>query len=230
MGRAIVREPQVFLMDEPLSNLDAKLRVSTRTQIAALQRRLGITTVYVTHDQIEALTLSTRLAVMRDGRLQQVGVPDEIYAHPANTFVARFIGTPSMNIMKMRRDGPVLRSVTDPGATLPVPGGLEAPDGTVLLVGVRPHHLVITDGEKGLPVVVTLTEHLGRNNFLVCQPADGGASLHEADAIQVETPAEVAPELGTELRLTAVSDGIRLFGEDGAALPRAGGAAARSAA
>src|SRR5690606_38062075 len=98
MGRAIVRQPQVFLMDEPLSNLDAKLRVQTRTQISSLQRRLGVTTVYVTHDQNEALTMVDRMAVLRDGKLQQVGSPRDLYEKPDNVFVAGFIGSPAMNL------------------------------------------------------------------------------------------------------------------------------------
>ena len=105
MGRAIVREPQVFLMDEPLSNLDAKLRVQTRTHIASLQRRLGITTVYVTHDQTEALTMGDRIAVLKDGLLQQVGTPDDMYKAPANSFVAGFIGSPAMNLGKWKVSG-----------------------------------------------------------------------------------------------------------------------------
>src|SRR5450631_2316720 len=100
MGRAIVRQPQVFLMDEPLSNLDAKLRVATRTQIASLQRRLGVTTVYVTHDQVEAMTMGTRIALLKDGVVQQFGTPREIYESPANVYVARFIGTPPMNLLR----------------------------------------------------------------------------------------------------------------------------------
>ena len=107
MGRAIVREPRVFLMDEPLSNLDAKLRVQTRTQIASLQRRLGITTVYVTHDQTEALTMGDRIAVLKDGLLQQVGTPSEMYTTPANAFVAGFIGSPAMNLGKWRVQGDI---------------------------------------------------------------------------------------------------------------------------
>ena len=106
MGRAIVRHPQVFLMDEPLSNLDAKLRVQTRTQIAALQRRLGTTTVYVTHDQVEAMTMGDRVAVLKDGLLQQVGTPRELYDHPDNVFVAGFIGSPAMNLV----DAPMSRA------------------------------------------------------------------------------------------------------------------------
>ena len=99
MGRAIVRQPQVFLMDEPLSNLDAKLRVQTRTQIAALQRRLGVTTVYVTHDQVEAMTMGDRVAVLKDGLLQQCDSPRELFTRPVNTFVAGFIGSPAMNMV-----------------------------------------------------------------------------------------------------------------------------------
>ena len=105
MGRAIVREPQVFCMDEPLSNLDAKLRVSTRTQIAALQQRLGITTVYVTHDQVEAMTMGDRVAVLKDGELQQVDTPLALYDKPVNLFVAGFIGSPAMNIVSADRQG-----------------------------------------------------------------------------------------------------------------------------
>ena len=105
MGRAIVREPQVFLMDEPLSNLDAKLRVATRTQIAALQRRLGITTVYVTHDQVEAMTMGDRVAVLKDGLLQQVDTPRNLYDNPANAFVAGFIGSPAMNLVTVPVSG-----------------------------------------------------------------------------------------------------------------------------
>ena len=116
MGRAIVREPQVFLMDEPLSNLDAKLRVQTRTQIAALQRRLGTTTVYVTHDQVEAMTMGDRVAVLKDGLLQQVGTPRELYDHPDNVFVAGFIGSPAMNLMS----GPIVEGGDRPRRERPV--------------------------------------------------------------------------------------------------------------
>ena len=118
MGRAIVREPQVFLMDEPLSNLDAKLRVQTRTQIAQLQRRLGVTTVYVTHDQVEAMTMGDRVAVLKDGLLQQVDTPRRMYDHPDNVFVAGFIGSPAMNLLQLQTtDG----GVKFGDATVPVP-------------------------------------------------------------------------------------------------------------
>src|SRR3954469_19255497 len=136
MGRAIVRKPQVFLMDEPLSNLDAKLRVQTRTQIASLQRRLGVTTVYVTHDQTEAMTMGDRVAVLKDGLLQQVGSPRELYDHPQNVFVAGFIGSPAMNLLQLPvADGGVkLGDVVYPVAR-DVLG--QAGDGQVVL-GVRP--------------------------------------------------------------------------------------------
>ena len=146
MGRAIVREPQVFLMDEPLSNLDAKLRVSTRTQIASLQRRLGITTVYVTHDQVEAMTMGDRVAVLKDGLLQQVDTPRNMYDRPANLFVAGFIGSPAMNLVEV--------PITDGGVKFGnsvVPVDREALNAaadkgdTTVTVGVRPEHFDIVE-------------------------------------------------------------------------------------
>lgn len=138
MGRAIVREPQVFLMDEPLSNLDAKLRVSTRTQIASLQRRLGITTVYVTHDQVEALTMGDRVAVLKDGLLQQVDTPRNMYDRPANLFVAGFIGSPAMNLVEVPiADG----GVKFGKSVVPVQrDALSAATDKTVTVGVRPEH------------------------------------------------------------------------------------------
>src|SRR6201987_990566 len=135
MGRAIVRRPQVFLMDEPLSNLDAKLRVQTRNQIAGLQRRLGTTSVYVTHDQVEAMTMGHRIAVMRAGKLQQVGTPLEVYDHPANVFVAQSIGPPPMNLGRARVEDGKLRASS---FALPLPFALES--GREVVVGIRPEH------------------------------------------------------------------------------------------
>jgi len=165
MGRAIVRQPQVFLMDEPLSNLDAKLRVQTRTQIASLQRRLGVTTVYVTHDQTEALTMGDRIAVLKDGVLQQVGTPRDLYAKPNNVFVAGFIGSPAMNLF--------LADSVDGGikfgtATVPVARDtLAGSTGPKVTIGVRPEdiHLSTTQGE-GLAVDVDLVEELGADGYL----------------------------------------------------------------
>ena len=162
MGRAIVREPEVFLMDEPLSNLDAKLRVQTRTQIAALQRRLGTTTVYVTHDQVEAMTMGDRVAVLKDGVLQQVDTPRALYDTPANAFVAAFIGSPSMNIMTARiAEGGVVVN----GATIQVErAALAKASGDAVLVGVRPEDFEL--GDIGIPMTVSLVEELGADTFV----------------------------------------------------------------
>ncbi|AXI78254.1 ABC transporter ATP-binding protein [Peterkaempfera bronchialis] len=173
MGRAIVREPQVFLMDEPLSNLDAKLRVSTRTQIASLQRRLGITTVYVTHDQVEALTMGDRVAVLKDGLLQQVDTPRNMYDKPANVFVAGFIGSPAMNLVEVPIvDGGV--RFGDSVISVPreaVAEAANAGDRTVT-VGVRPEHLEVVSSEglskegKGVAVTVNVVEELGADGYI----------------------------------------------------------------
>jgi multiple sugar transport system ATP-binding protein len=172
MGRAIVRNPQVFLMDEPLSNLDAKLRVQTRTQIASLQRRLGVTTVYVTHDQIEAMTMGDRVAVLKDGVLQQVGTPRELYDRPDNVFVAGFIGSPAMNLLTI--------PVTDEGAMI---GGRVGTERTVPLnpalvakartggsdkavIGFRPEDLRIVSESEGWPIDVDVVESLGADAYV----------------------------------------------------------------
>src|SRR5476651_676484 len=146
MGRAIVRQPRVFLMDEPLSNLDAKLRVATRTQIAALQRRLDTTTVYVTHDQVEAMTMGDRVAVMKDGVLQQVDVPRTLYDSPVNAFVAGFIGSPAMNLIEGTLSA---KGVTIGSTVLPVPPALKKAAGTgKVTVGLRPESLeLVGDGD-----------------------------------------------------------------------------------
>jgi multiple sugar transport system ATP-binding protein len=164
MGRSIVRKPKVFLMDEPLSNLDAKLRVQTRTQIASLQRRLGVTTVYVTHDQVEAMTMGDRVAVMKDGVLQQVDTPRALYERPANVFVAGFIGSPAMNLLELKI----------------VAGGVEFGTGSIkvdsavlgktkaktVTVGLRPEDLVLTTKGNGIAVEIQVIEELGADAFL----------------------------------------------------------------
>jgi multiple sugar transport system ATP-binding protein len=176
MGRAIVREPQVFLMDEPLSNLDAKLRVQTRAQIAALQARLGTTTVYVTHDQVEAMTMGDRVAVLLDGILQQVDAPRALYDHPVNAFVAGFMGSPAMNIRTV--------PLTGAGADL---GGMIVPltreqimaaqqDGgsNKVTVGFRPEHSdLVGPADGGLPIVVDLVEELGSDAYVHGHSAGG---------------------------------------------------------
>jgi len=174
LGRAIVREPQVFLMDEPLSNLDAKLRVQTRSELIKLHRRLGITTVYVTHDQVEAMTMGDRIAVMKDGVLQQCAPPMEIYAHPANVFVAGFIGTPSMNFLPatLRKDGDgyAIDCGTFQVAAPPAQDGrLEAYSGKRVIFGVRPADIFdknLTNPVASLPgntvrTIVDVSEPMG---------------------------------------------------------------------
>ncbi|MBX3104837.1 MAG: sn-glycerol-3-phosphate ABC transporter ATP-binding protein UgpC [Microbacteriaceae bacterium] len=164
MGRAIVRSPQVFLMDEPLSNLDAKLRVQTRTQIASLTRRLGVTTVYVTHDQIEALTMGDRIAVLKDGLLQQVGTPRELYANPKNIFVAGFIGSPAMNLFasKLVEGGVAFGSET---AKLDRET-LSAAKGKNVTIGIRPEDIIVSSSGKGIEAVVDIVEELGADGYL----------------------------------------------------------------
>ncbi len=166
MGRAIVRKPQVFLMDEPLSNLDAKLRVQTRTQIASLQRSLGVTTVYVTHDQTEALTMGDRIAVLKDGLLQQVASPAEMFSRPANAFVAGFIGSPAMNLGTWRIDGNDA-VFGDARFTLPADVLAAARADGSLTVGLRPEALEMAGaGEGGIPVKVTFVESLGSDAYV----------------------------------------------------------------
>ncbi|WP_166985965.1 ABC transporter ATP-binding protein [Canibacter zhoujuaniae] len=162
MGRAIVREPQVFLMDEPLSNLDAKLRVQTRTQIASLQRRLGVTTVYVTHDQTEALTMGDRIAVLKDGVLQQVGTPRDLYENPVNMFVAGFIGSPAMNLLDLpfTNGGVAFGDHVHPVAAEQI-GNRDS-----VFVGVRPEDLIVSTEKPGLRVRVNLVEELGADGYL----------------------------------------------------------------
>ena len=164
MGRAIVRQPRVFLMDEPLSNLDAKLRVQTRTQIASLQRRLGVTTVYVTHDQTEALTMGDRICVLKDGVLQQVGSPSDLYETPTNVFVAGFIGSPAMNLFPAAvADG----GVQFGSAIAPVSRDvLSSTSEKTVTVGVRPEDLIINTKGEGLSVEIDLVEELGADGYL----------------------------------------------------------------
>ncbi len=164
MGRAIVRNPQVFLMDEPLSNLDAKLRVQTRTQIASLTRRLGVTTVYVTHDQVEAMTMGDRVAVLKDGLLMQVDTPRNLYDKPKNVFVAGFIGSPAMNLLEL----PVVDGGVQFGGTVyPVPRDvLEEAHGQTVTLGSRPEDLETVAQGEGLQVEVDVVEELGADAYV----------------------------------------------------------------
>jgi multiple sugar transport system ATP-binding protein len=200
MGRAIVRKPQVFLMDEPLSNLDAKLRVQTRTQIASLQRRLGVTTVYVTHDQTEAMTMGDRVCVLKDGLLQQVGTPRSLYDHPDNVFVAGFIGSPAMNLLEL--------SLTEGGAVfgdavLPIERSVMSDAGNKVTVGIRPEDLDIT--EHGLPVLVEVVEELGADAYIY------GSLVGSDLQIIARTDGRRPPEKGSTVHFTAKPDHVHLF-------------------
>jgi multiple sugar transport system ATP-binding protein len=163
MGRAIVRDPQVFLFDEPLSNLDAKLRVQMRTEIKELHQRLKTTAVYVTHDQIEAMTMADRIVVLHDGVVEQVGDPLDLYDHPANLFVAGFIGSPAMNFLEatIKRNGGAPSAFTPDGTQLPLPERAGGRDGQKIVFGIRPEHLDLTDGALGLPAEVVVVEPTG---------------------------------------------------------------------
>ncbi|MFP5020490.1 ABC transporter ATP-binding protein [Pseudonocardia phyllosphaerae] len=199
MGRAIVREPAVFCMDEPLSNLDAKLRVSTRTQIASLQRRLGVTTVYVTHDQVEAMTMGDRVAVLDHGVLQQCAPPRELYDHPANAFVAGFVGSPGMNLVTLPvSDGRV--SLGD--STIAVPRGSS---GSVT-VGVRPEDLRIVD-TGGVEATVDVVEELGADAYVHGSAPGGSTFVARVDP-------RAMPARGAAVRLAPDPERVHLF--DGA--------------
>ena len=168
MGRALVREPRLFLFDEPLSNLDAKLRVEMRAEIKALHQRLRSTTIYVTHDQVEAMTMADLVVVMNDGRIEQLGPPLELYDHPATVFVADFLGSPAMNLIK----GTVMAGEAGPAIdvgndlTLPVPASPTVSPGAEVVYGLRPEHLRIAEPDAGLPAIVTLVEPAGFETHL----------------------------------------------------------------
>ncbi|MFC9444116.1 MULTISPECIES: ABC transporter ATP-binding protein [unclassified Brevibacterium] len=203
MGRAIVREPRVFLMDEPLSNLDAKLRVQMRSQIASLQSRLGVTTVYVTHDQTEALTMGDRIAVLNDGQLQQVDSPSVMYSRPANVFVAGFIGSPAMNLVQAEK---MEAGAVFGDAVIPVPReALQASAGDTISVGIRPEDLRL--GERGIRLRVEMVEVLGADTFVHGRPADAG----EAESVVVRVPTERAPRKGETIRAHPDPERLHLF-------------------
>jgi multiple sugar transport system ATP-binding protein len=164
MGRAIVRDPQVFLFDEPLSNLDAKLRVQMRTEIKELHQRLKTTTVYVTHDQIEAMTMADVIVIMRAGRIEQIGAPLDVYDRPANLFVAEFIGSPAMNLIRGTAEGQDGKAVlrTAKGAAIPLPERAGLKPGQEIVMGVRPEHVSLgAPGEPGLSTTLSVVEPTG---------------------------------------------------------------------
>jgi multiple sugar transport system ATP-binding protein len=173
MGRAIVRDPQVFLFDEPLSNLDAKLRVQMRSEIKELHQRLKTTSVFVTHDQIEAMTMGDKIVVMKEGRIEQTGSPLELYDHPANLFVAGFIGSPSMNFLPgtLRRNGGAARVDFGDGTQIEAPHSSGGSDGQSVILGTRPEHLTLVDG-GGIAVRVVVIEPTGAETLVLCRHAE----------------------------------------------------------
>jgi ABC-type sugar transport system ATPase subunit len=200
LGRAIVREPLAFLMDEPLSNLDALLRVEMRTELLRLHKRVGRTTIYVTHDQIEAMTMADRIVLMHGGEIQQIGSPSEIYVTPANTFVARFVGSPPMNLVEGRiessSDGPVFRGPLERPA-----GSAPCPKVGPATLGIRPEHIEIVDAAhpEAVPAKIDLIERVGStsNVFLmlggqvsVTASFDAATPIHEGDEISIRFPPE----------------------------------------
>jgi multiple sugar transport system ATP-binding protein len=206
MGRAIVRDPQVFLMDEPLSNLDAKLRVQTRAQISALTRRLNVTTVYVTHDQTEALTMGDRIAVLENGLLQQIGTPRELYAAPCNTFVAGFIGSPTMNLLHL----PVGESGVRIGElTIALDRETRAAAGNGgVVLGFRPEHLRrAPDSAPGVRVVIEMVEELGADTYVYGHIDVEGDST----PVIVRLGGGDVPEAGSVIRLTVDDKRMHLF-------------------
>jgi multiple sugar transport system ATP-binding protein len=210
MGRAIVREPQVFLMDEPLSNLDAKLRVSTRAQIAALQRRLGVTTVYVTHDQIEAMTMGDRVAVLKDGLLQQVDSPLNLYDTPKNAFVAGFIGSPAMNLFEVPVEGDVVKL---DNLDVPVTRDVKQRIGgaRTVTLGVRPESLKVGgENDQGVPATVDVVEELGADAFVYAH-RQGEETTEDSNLFVARHDARMAIKPGSTVRFAVDPDKIHLF-------------------
>jgi multiple sugar transport system ATP-binding protein len=214
LGRAIVRQPQAFLMDEPLSNLDAKLRVHMRAEIAALHKRIGVTTVYVTHDQIEAMTMADRVVIMRGGGIQQIAPPDELFAQPANLFVAGFIGSPGMNFVTATVTKGRLRVF---GQNVSMRRNL--PDGDVI-AGLRPEHLTLGEGPVSLRVRPTLVESLGSEKYIYFDAegafrgdtsGEGADGREKAKRLIARIPFGGQLPSGEELTLSFDPDALHLF-------------------
>ena len=227
IGRAIVREPKIFLFDEPLSNLDAELRVQMRVEIAKLHKRLGATMIYVTHDQVEAMTMADKIVVLRAGHIEQVGSPLDLYNEPRNQFVAGFIGSPRMNFL-----GATVRAVGDGGTEVALGDGTPVVlprvgagqrAGAAVTLGVRPEHMRVGDTGDGptVPTVVNLTEHLGGVTFFY-------ATLSSGEALTIEMPGQAFVDTGATVPVRLDPDLCHLFDGEGQACPKA--ASARDAA
>jgi sn-glycerol 3-phosphate transport system ATP-binding protein len=197
LARAIIAENSICLMDEPLSNLDAQLRHGMRVEIRALQQRLGMTVVYVTHDQVEAMSMADRVILMREGRIEQEGSPAELYARPATTFAARFIGTPAMNLLALE-DGPQGAAIRGAPDAAVLPGR-----GRGRTLGVRPEHIRIVAGEGGVPAVVTSAEYHGADTVITAQAGD--------ESLLVRAPGHLALGNGARVRLAWDPESVHLF-------------------
>ena len=218
MGRAIVREPKLFLFDEPLSNLDAKLRVAMRAEIKRLQRRLGVTSLFVTHDQVEAMTLGDRLVVMHEGRAEQVATPMEIWRAPANTYVAGFIGAPAMNFLAAELAQGGTAAALKAGATIPFADGVHpGADGTKLTIGIRPEHIQPGQGAGSLALKVDLVEPLGAESLI-------HGALPSGETLTVRM-SDCSPVAGSVLPVVLPAPSLHVFDAEGrrieAARPRA---------
>jgi len=206
MGRAIVRHPQVFLFDEPLSNLDTALRIQMRGELARLHRRLGATMVYVTHDQVEAMTLASRVAVFHEGLLQQLGRPLELYHRPVNRFVAGFLGSPAMNFLRVRQEGGVL---SGRGVSLTAPSDLPADAGCELLIGLRPQELQV-DAGGFIRGEVEAVERMGFDGYAFLATEAGKVTARFDKGVEVS--------VGDRVGISCVSDALHVFAKDGRAL------------
>ncbi len=207
MGRAIVRDPEVFLFDEPLSNLDAKLRVQMRIEIKRLHQTIKTTSIYVTHDQVEAMTLADRLIVMNAGRAEQIGSPLDVYAKPASVFVAGFIGAPAMNLLPSRISGGKAR-IGD--VALPLPPNLSAHEGREIMWGVRPEHVTLTGARDGIPeapIVVDLVEALGADTLVHGRTGSGAA-------LTIRLPGSAVVREGDRMSLSLPADAVHVFDKE----------------
>ena len=205
MGRAIVREPKVFLFDEPLSNLDAKLRVQMRLEIRRLQKRLGITSIYVTHDQVEAMTLGHRLLVMNDGNMEQIGRPIDLYERPRTVFVAGFIGSPAMNFLTagISADGTSVKLTSD--ESLLLPEGFSKYGGREVTLGLRPEHIIVTEKDGHIKFKVEMVEELGADSLV------HGYFGSENTILAIRVPGTVKIEADMNLQLTCEPQNLHLF-------------------
>jgi len=226
MGRALVREPRLFLLDEPLSNLDAKLRTQIRTEITALQKKINITTVYVTHDQVEAMTLGQRVAVLKDGELQQLDEPSVLYDKPATSFVANFIGNPGMNLIHATyNDQDMTAKIGQQYLSLKpcemeYGESLHTSPGQELILGIRPEALNLNSKKAGLAVKVIAQENLGHENLIYIQFNDTGIQIESGDTIVARVKHEVQFEVGTDVHVTVDATKLHLFSKNGRRLSK----------